>query len=542
MNSRFRTYSNTFKNDLPASIVLFLVGLPLCIGVALASQAPIFSGLIAGAVGGIVVGMASRSPLSVSGPAAGLSVLVATALATLPSFEAFLLTVIIAGIVQLILGFARTGVVADYVPNSVIKGMITAIGLILIVNQVPHLLGDDSHFENDEGLSVRGESTHLFINFFNAFGHINKSAVMIGSVCLLICLGWDRFIKGRNGMLQYAPAALLAVAAGVGVNFLFKQYNYGEPLTGEHLVSIPVATSAKAFLSFFSTPDWQQLINIKVWTAGIIIGVVASIEGLLSVEAVDELDPYQRVTPTNRELKAQGLGNIISGLLGGLPITSVIVRSSANVQAGAKTKMSAVYHGFLLLFCAAFLPQVVNLIPKAALAAILVFLGYKLARPAIVKAFYRKGWDQFLPFIATVAAILATDLLMGVLAGLGVGLFYVLQNNFGTSLFVVKDGNNYLFRFRKDVSFLNKPLLKRELEKVPANSSVIIDLSRADYVDKDVSETIDDFMLHAAFKSIEVSVKGRSPSTEPGIEKETIISKPLKKRNRRKERQIAEKI
>lgn len=519
MKSQVDRYNNAFRYDFPSSIALFLIGIPLCMGVALASQAPLFSGLIAGVVGGIVVGLLSRSNLSVSGPAAGLSAVVATAIITLPSYEAFLVSVVIAGVLQLILGFAKAGVAADYVPNAVIKGMITAIGCILILNQVPHLLGDDSHFESDEGIATPGENANIFLSFFNSFKDSTPGAAIIGGVCLLLCFVWERSVSGRKGILHFAPAAVLSVATGILLNFLFSKYWPAYTLSGEHLVIIPIAHSAQEFFSFFSLPDWSQIFNMKVLITGLVLGLVASMESLLSIEAVDDLDPYQRVTPTNRELKAQGVGNIVSGLIGGLPLSSVIVRSSANVNAGAKTKMSTVYNGILLLLCVAFIPSLLNLIPKAAFAAILIFLGYKLARPLIFRSFFNKGWDQFMPFIATVVAILSTDLLTGVLIGLAVGIFYIIRTNLGTSLFVMNDGNKYLFRFRKDVSFLNKPLIKAGLEKVPANSWVLIDVTRADFVDKDVAETIEDFMLHAPLKNITVNIKGdihsnRKPSEQ----------------------------
>jgi MFS superfamily sulfate permease-like transporter len=299
----------------------------------------------------------------------------------------------------------------------------------------------------------------------------------------------------------------VVVLIAVGASTLINAASPENSLRADHLVNIPIANSAGEFLSFFTFPDWDQWLNKDVWITGLTIALVASLETLLSIEAIDDLDPYQRVTPTNRELKAQGLGNMLSGLIGGLPITSVIVRSSANVNAGAKTKMSAVYHGLLLLLCVALIPAVLNLIPKAALAAILIYTGYKLAKPSLFKLYYKKGWDQFLPFIITIAAILLTDLLTGVMIGIAVGLFFVIRSNFRTAVVIVKDQNRYLFRLRKDVSFLNKPIMKNRLESVPENSSVLIDTSRADFIDSDVAEVIDDFLKHAHLKNIKVEVK-----------------------------------
>jgi len=503
MAPRAKDYLKGLSSDIPSSIVVFLVALPLCLGVALASNAPLFSGLIAGIVGGIIVGLLSKSHLSVSGPAAGLTTIVAAAIIGLNSFEAFLVAVVIAGGIQLLLGFLKAGVIGDYIPNNVIKGMLAAIGLILILNQFPHLLGDDSHFESDE--SVPQDKGNIFSNFVNAFAHITPVALLIGGVCLAFYFIWEKLVANKSGLIKMIPAPLLVVCIGVGLNFAFQ--NNGSALRGEHLVMIPQASSASEFFSFFKRPDWNVITNTQVWMTGLTLALVASLESLLSIEAIDDLDPYQRVTPTNRELKAQGVGNIVSGLLGGLPVTSVIVRSSANVNAGAKTKVSAILHGLLLLLCVALIPAILNLIPKSALAAILVFTGYKLAKPSLFINFYKKGWDSFLPFVITIVAILATDLLKGVIIGIGVGLFFAFRSNFRSAVFVVNDNNKYLFRLRKDVSFLNKAIIKRKLEQVPEHSYVYIDTTRADYIDRDVVETIEDFMIAAPLKNIEVELK-----------------------------------
>lgn len=500
----FKDYIKSLPNDLTASVVVFLVALPLCLGVALASNAPLFSGIIAGVIGGIVVGLASRSHLSVTGPAAGLTAIVAGSLALLPSFEAFLLAVVIAGVMQLILGFAKAGVIGDFVPGSVIKGMLAAIGLILLINQFPHLLGDDSQFETDEGVPRKG---NIFSNFFFAFTNINTSAFIIGGLALLLNIFWEKFQKGKTGIIRFVPGPLLMVILGVAMNQLFESQNWLPALTGEHLVILPMANNPTEFFSFFTRPDWSQLGNTAVLTVAVTLALVASLETLLSIEAVDELDPYQRVTPTNRELKAQGLGNIVSGLLGGLPVTSVIVRSSANVNSGAKTKMSTIYHGTLLLLCVAFIPFLLNQIPKSALAAVLIFTGYKLAKPSLFVGFYKKGWNQFLPFVGTILAILATDLLKGVLIGIGIAIIFIIRSNFKSAIVVVNDTNKYLVRLRKDVSFLNKAILKQGLEKVPANSHVIIDVSRADFIDQDIIEIIEDFQKHAPLENIKVEIK-----------------------------------
>jgi MFS superfamily sulfate permease-like transporter len=520
---RVNAYLKNIGSDFPSSIVVFLVALPLCLGVALASNAPLFSGIIAGIIGGIVVGSLSGSQLSVSGPAAGLTAIVSAAVLKLPSFETFLLCVFICGLLQFVLGFVRAGIIGDYIPNSVIKGMLAAIGLILILNQFPHLLGDDSHFETDEGVKQASKG-NIFSSFINAFAHITPVALLIGGVCLAFHFIWEKLVEKKKGFIKFIPAPLLVVLIGVGINLLFQ--NNGA-LQGEHLVIIPKASSATEFFSFFTHPDFSSLLNKDVWITGLTLAIVASIETLLSIEAIDDLDPYQRVTNKDRELKAQGVGNMVSGLIGGLPITSVIVRSSANVNSGAKSKMSTILHGSLLLLSVAFIPALLNLIPKAALAAILIFTGYKLAKPGLFKAFYKKGWDQFLPFIITIFAILLTDLLVGVMIGIGIGLFFVMRSNFKTSVFVVHDENKYLFRLRKDVSFLNKPIIKNKLEEVPDNSAVIIDASRADFIDKDIVEVIEDFLLHAPLKNIRAEVK-YNRSKNQGFSKTVLNDRNMK--------------
>ena len=532
-----RDYIKGLPNDIMSSMVVFLVALPLCLGIALASNAPLFSGLIAGITGGIVVGLASKSHLSVSGPAAGLTAIVGAAVISLQSWETFIVAVVICGTLQLLLGFLKAGIIGDYVPNSVIKGMLAAIGLILILKQFPHLVGYDANFEGDEAFAQANQE-NTFSGLFRAFNHITPVAALIGVVCLLFHFVWEKFVSRKKGFLKLLPAPLIIVLIGIAINYYFAQSNSTYALGKDHLVTLPIASSANEFFSFFTTPDWSKLLNADVWKVGVTLALVASLESLLSIEAVDDLDPYQRVTPTNRELKAQGLGNIVSGLIGGLPVTSVIVRSSANVNAGAKTKMSTIYHGILLLLCVAFIPVFLGMIPNAALAAILIFTGYKLAKPSLFKAFYKKGWDQFLPFIITIVAILLTDLLKGVIIGIGVGLFFVLRSNFKTAVFVVNDNNRYLFRLRKDVSFMNKAIIKQKLEKVPADAFVMIDTVRADFIDKDVIETIEDFMLHAPLKNIRVELK-RSNFKEQGFSKE-IIKKKRPELMRTHEKEVVE--
>jgi MFS superfamily sulfate permease-like transporter len=517
MKHRVKKYLQSFPNDFAASIVVFLVALPLCLGIALGSNAPLFSGLIAGIIGGVVIGALSGSQLSVSGPAAGLTAIVAAAIGKLPAYEAFLLGVVLCGVFQLVLGFIKAGVLGDFVPSCVIKGMLAAIGLILILKQFPHMVGYDKDFAGDESF-VQPDQENTFSGIFSALNAITPAAAVIGIGSLIIYVLWETFFSKKK-FARLVPAPLVVVLIAVGASLLMNNNAPEYALKAEHLVTIPIANSTTEFLSFFTFPDWSHLMNKEVWITGITIALVASLETLLSIEAIDDLDPYQRVTPTNRELKAQGVGNMISGLIGGLPITSVIVRSSANVNSGAKTKLAAVYHGILLLACVALIPGLLNLIPKAALAAILIYTGYKLARPSLFKLYYKKGWDQFLPFIITITAILLTDLLTGVLIGIAVGLFFVFRSNFRTSVIVVNDHSRYLFRLRKDVSFLNKPIVKSKLEGVPENAYVLIDTSRADFIDRDVVEVIEDFMKHAHLKNISVEVK-RSRTKSQGFNEE----------------------
>jgi MFS superfamily sulfate permease-like transporter len=505
---RERTFSlKNLSADFPASIVVFLVALPLCLGIALASNAPLFSGLIAGIVGGLVIGSFSGSQLSVSGPAAGLTAIVAAAILKLPSFETFLLAVVICGALQIVLGFIKAGVIGDYVPNCVIKGMLAAIGLILILKQFPHLVGYDANFEGDEAF-VQPNNETTFSGITNALKYITPVAVLIGVLGLTFQILWEKFTAKKKGFVKIIPAPLIVVLIGIGINEFFKAKGAQYAIDPQHMVNIPIAHSTTEFISFFTMPDFNGFANKEVWIAGVTLALVASLETLLSIEAIDDLDPYQRVTNKERELKAQGLGNMISGLIGGLPLTSVIVRSSANVNAGARSKMSTIMHGILLLLCVALIPTLLNLIPKSALAAVLIYTGYKLAKPSLFKDYFKKGWDQFLPFVITIGAILLTDLLIGVVIGIGVGIFFVVRSNFRTSVFIVHDDNKYLFRLRKDVSFLNKPIIKNKLEEVPENASVFIDASRADFIDKDILEVIEDFMKHAHLKDIKVEVKG----------------------------------
>ena len=511
-----KKYYSHIGPNLSASIVVLLVALPLCLGIALASGAPLFSGIIAGVVGGIVVGLLSGSQLSVTGPAAGLTAIVAVAILKLQVYEAFLLAVVLAGIMQVALGYLKAGVIGDYIPNAVIKGMLAAIGLILIMKQFPHLVGYDANFEGDETFAQADQNNTLSA-IYTALNTITPTAVIIGIGSIILLAVWEKpFIK-KNKLLQFIPGPLVVVILAIIINSTIEQLSGIAGLESKHLVSLPIAHSTTEFISFFTLPNFSFITNTQVWISALTLAIVASLETLLGIEAVDKLDPLKRVTPTNRELKAQGFGNIVSGLIGGLPLTSVIVRSSANVSAGGKTKQSTIFHGILLLLCAALIPGLLNKIPLSALAGILIFTGYKLAKITLFKEFYQKGFNQFIPFCVTIIAILFTDLLIGISIGITVSLVFIIRSNFKTAVMVVNDNNNYLIRFKKDVSFLNKPIIKSELELVPENANLVIDVARAEFIDKDVIDEVNGFLYHAHLKNIKVSLKTNPSNASHGL-------------------------
>jgi len=501
-----KNYFAAIRSDLSASIVVFLVAVPLCLGIAVASGVNAFSGIVAGVVGGVVVGLISGSQLSVSGPAAGLTAIVSAAVLKLPAIEAFFLAVVLAGFLQIIMGVFRMGVIGDYVPNSVIKGMLAAIGVILILKQVPHLIGYDKDYEGDEAfIQLSGENT--FSDLLNALNHITPNAALIGIVGILILMLFETKKMKSMALFQIISGPLVVVVVGALINQFLGGVGHAITDKSASLVNIPVSENTEAFFSNFIFPNWTYISHPDVWITAVTLALVASLETLLGIEAVDKLDAEKRVTPTNRELVAQGIGNISSGLIGGLPLTSVIVRSSANVNSGAKTKMSAVFHGILLLVCVVFFPKILNLIPLSALAAILIFTGYKLAKVSLFKEYYQKGWDQFVPFVATILAVVMTDLLKGVLIGIAIGLFYVIRNNFRSAVFSIQEENRVLIRLRKDVSFFIKPILKEKLEALDENTSLIIDIFQAEHIDRDVIDTINEFIKHAHLKNITVFVK-----------------------------------
>lgn len=497
------------KNDLPASIVVFFVALPLCLGIALASGAPLFSGLIAGIIGGIVVGSLSGSQIGVSGPAAGLAAIVLTAIGTLGGYQNFLVAVVLGGIIQIIFGLLKAGVIAYYFPSSVIKGMLTGIGIIIILKQIPHFFGYDADPEGDWAFfQVDGENT--FSEILNTVNFISPGATLIAIVALAILILWDKVLSKKSKIFQLVQGPLVAVVVGI-VYFTATQDNPSWAISKAHLVSVPVPDSLESFLGFFSFPNFSAITNGDVWVTGFTIALVASLETLLCVEATDKLDPHKRITPTNRELLAQGIGNSLAGLIGGLPVTQVIVRSSANIQSGGRTKASAIIHGFFLLASVILIPKLLNMIPLSVLAAILFIVGYKLAKPSLFKTMYQSGWKQFVPFVVTVVGIVLTDLLVGISLGLGVGIMVILIKSYQNSHFLhIEDKSNGVHKIKmtlaEEVTFINKGAILKELDRLPENSYLELDVRKTRYLDNDIVEILDDFSSKAKTRNIDIKL------------------------------------
>jgi len=507
MNKDLSPFKN-LKNDLPAGFVVFLVALPLCLGIAMVSGAPLLSGVIAGIIGGIVVGALSGSQLGVSGPAAGLAVIILSAISELGGFEYFLVAVIIAGIIQVILGYAKAGIIAYYFPSSVIHGMLAGIGIMIFLKQIPHVFGIDTDPEGDYRFFQHdGETT--FSALTNIFESINPGIIIVAVVSLLILILWDTKKFKSFSFTRILPGALVVVVAGILFKIFFEG-NSALAISSDHTVSLPVASNAKEFFGNFTFPNFSALTNPAVYSTAIVIAVVASIETLLSVEAIDKLDPYKRITPTNKELKAQRVGNIIAGLVGGLPITQVIVRSSANQQAGGKTKTATIIHGLLLLISIIALPKVLNMIPQATLAAILLLVGYKLAKPSLFKKMYAEGPGQFWPFLITIIGLLFSDLLVGVGLGMVVAISVILYNNFKVPYIISrvkeKETDHITIKLSEDVTFLNKASILKLVNDIPDNTSVTIDASKTHFIHHDVCEIFEDFRINAETRNIKVNV------------------------------------
>jgi len=497
------------KSDLPASVVVFFVALPLCLGIALASGAPLFSGLIAGIVGGIVVGALSGSKIGVSGPAAGLAAIVLTAIGTLGGYENFLVAVVIGGVIQLIFGILKAGIIGYYFPSSVIKGMLTGIGIIIILKQIPHFFGYDADPEGDFAFfQVDGENT--FSEIFKSINNISLGSAVVGIVGLGILILWSNVLSKKGKIFQLIQGPLVAVVFGI-VYYILTDSTSKFGISSEHLVSVPVPDSFDSFLGQFSFPNFAAITNPQIWVVGFTIALVASLETLLCVEATDKLDPHKNVTPTNRELLAQGTGNILSGLIGGLPVTQVIVRSSANIQSGGRTKLSAIFHGFLLLISVILIPTLLNKIPLSVLAAILLIVGYKLAKPALFKKMWDLGWKQFIPFTVTVVGIVFTDLLVGIALGLAVGIVIILIKSFQNSHFLhiedKSDGKNRIkMTLAEQVTFFNKGAILNELDSLPENTYLELDVRKTIYLDNDIIEILEDFAVKAKERHIDIKI------------------------------------
>ncbi len=485
------------KSDIPASIVVFFVALPLCLGIALASGAPLFSGLIAGIVGGIVVGAFSGSAIGVSGPAAGLAAIVLVAISTLGGFENFLLAVVLGGIIQVAFGVLKVGVIGYYFPSSVIKGMLTGIGIIIVIKQIPYFFG------YDKTLAANASFTEMF-------NYISPGATLVASVGLAILIIWNVWLSKLHKVFQIVQGPLVAVAVGI-IYYIMTKDNTTWSIDQSMLVSVPTPEDLSSFLGQFSSPNFDQITNPQIWVTAFTIALVASLETLLCVEATDKLDPRKRVTPTNRELIAQGSGNIISGLIGGLPITQVIVRSSANIQSGGRTKASAIIHVFLLLISVLIIPKLLNKIPLAVLAAVLFIVGYKLAKPALFVTIYKQGWKQFIPFIVTVLGIIFTDLLVGIGLGLAVGIIVILIKSYQNSHFLhIEDKTNGTQKLKmtlaEEVTFINKGAILNELEHISADTKLEIDVRKTRFLDYDIIEILDDFSLKAKNRNINITL------------------------------------
>lgn len=497
------------KADLPASLVVFFVALPLCLGIALASGAPLFSGIIAGIIGGIVVGAISGSSIGVSGPAAGLAVVVLNAISDLGSYELFLVAVVLAGLLQIVMGFLKAGVIGYFFPSSVIKGMLSAIGIIIFLKQIPLALG----YEEGEGPFAFFETTgyDLYASLSQMADAIAPGVVIVTAISLAILLVWDKVLAKKHKVFKLIPGPLVAVIVGIIYQLIFSGSGSLLEITGNNLVTVPVPENVGDFLAQFTFPDFSQMGNYDLYVVAITIAIVASLETLLSVEATDKLDPHKRVTPTNRELVAQGIGNTMSGLIGGLPITQVIVRSTANVMNGGRTKLSAIIHGFMLFFSVLFIAEFLNLIPLGVLAAVLLIIGWKLANPAQFFTMRKLGKTQFVPFLTTVIAIVATDLLIGILLGLAVGIITILINSYKNSHFLhMEDKSNGVHRIKmelaEEVTFLNKAAIQRELYALPENTYLTLDVRKTRSLDLDVLEILDDFSVTAERRNITVKL------------------------------------
>lgn len=495
------------KGDWKSGIAVFLVALPLCLGIALASGAPLLAGLVAGIVGGTIVSLLSGSELSVSGPAAGLTIIVATAIIELGSFPGFLVAVILAGVIQIALGLLKLGKIGGFFPSSVIRGMLVAIGIVIILKQIPHAIGDDLDFIGEFEFNQK-DGKNTFSEILASFSTLKAGALLISAIGLIILFSWTKLGETFRFM-NALPASLFVVLAGVAMNESFAiwapDWYLGD--SKDHMVNLPIFASTSEVWSGLVSPDWSFITNSKVYSIALTLAIVASLESLLSLEATDSLDPLKRISSPDKELLAQGVGNVASGLLGGIPITSVIVRSSTNVYSGAKSRMSGFFHGILLLAAVLALPLYLNKIPLACLASVLLYTGYKLAHPSAFKKVIAEGWKQWVPFLVTVAVVVGVDLLWGIFIGTLVGLIFVILTNYSSVFTVFQNGNEILIKFQKDATFLHKMSLKEALRKIPAGSEVYIDLSKVHFMDHDIKQLIDEFIATAHERGIEADLK-----------------------------------
>ena len=501
--------ASTISRDFAAGLVVFLVALPLCLGVALASNAPLFSGLVAGIVGGIVVGLLSRSQTSVSGPSPGMTVVVAAQIGVLGSFPTFLMAVMVAGLIQIVLGLIRAGFIAAFFPSSVIKGLLAAVGVILILKQIPHMLGHDTDPEGDMAFQ-QPDHENTFSELGALIGDLHPGAAVIGLASLVMLFLWDRYKPLKSSVI---PAPLVVVGFGIGLGSLFSVLGGPWQIGSSHLVQVPVADSFSDFIAFLQSPDFTQWSNPAVYVSGLILAVVTSLETLLNLEAVDRIDPEHRTSPRNQELIAQGVGNVVVGLLGGIPVTSVVIRSSVNISAGNRTKLSTIIHGVLMLTCVLMLPKGLNQVPLSCLAAILLFNGIKLASPFVIKQMWNSGRYQFVPFALTVVAIVFTDLLTGLLIGMAVSIGFILHSNLRSPMRRIVErhlgGDVVHLELANQVSFLNRAVLDNALNEIPHGGHVLLDARHTVYIDPDVLGMIHDFKEKTGpARSVNVSLMG----------------------------------
>jgi MFS superfamily sulfate permease-like transporter len=519
MQNSLNYQKSFFKNDWKAGISVFLVALPLCLGIALASGAPLFSGLISGIIGGVIIGIFSGSEISVSGPAAGLTIIVATAIKDLGSYQGFLVAVILAGILQLFFGYLKGGRLSAFFPDSVIKGMLVAIGLVIILKQIPHALGDDADYEGEFEFEQVADNQNSITELIRSFIDFNYGAVNITIACLVLMIIWDMLAKKKMKFFQAIPSSLMAVGLGIFINEMYAIYRpeYFLGNSSIHMVAVPLFETFGSFTSTLISPDFTFLSNPKIYTVALTLAIVASLESLLSLEAADSIDTEKRISSADKELKAQGIGNILSGFLGGLPVTSVVVRTSANVYAGGKTRMSAIFHGILLVCSVIFIPTILNKIPLASLAAVLLMVGYKLSNPKVFKKVYKEGYDQFIPFMVTILVVVFKDLLWGIAVGSLVGILFVLKTNFNNAITSIREGKNVFIKLNKDIYFMNKSQIKEILVDLQEGDDVTIDGTKAKFIDHDIFSILLDFRKSAKLRNIEVDFKNISKNNKENI-------------------------